>query len=365
MCGLRLSHRLLLRLLPRRSPGALGGLEPRATDATLLTLRRAVWCLPFLPKSMLVHPRGELLRRMTDVSSGVSTAEVPFASVSRLEPRNWTAVLGLDPWPRQPREIAASQSFNEMDQSAQEPASSGEIAPVKGPRPSANPVAGEFAPHQGPRLSANPVAARLPSASATRTGAASSFAPAADIPPGLSGWLTGAGLPLAGGGPDEDEAGGDYELIVGPLAAMVRSWRLAGGSGAQARPALLPPGGTGVLVPSAPQVTIVKESEGETILKATFPVGTTTMPEYVQRKFMTTFAARLGGGVPAAAASTGTCGTRLKGLAGELDPPALARGGGGRQTANLGAFARAIRLYSQHVRELLEADALTEFGVEA
>ena len=225
----------------------------------------------------------------------VALASVPLASMLRVEPRDWTAFQALNPWPHQAREIAQiSQLFSEMEQPAQEPASSGEIAPLP-----------------GPRLSANPVAARPPLASATRTGAASSYAPAAEGPAGLSGWLTGAGSLLAGGGGDEDEAGDENELIGGPWSAP--------------------------LPLSFPLATSPRESDDEIALKAAFAAGSTS----VQMELVTSRTARPGNGAPAAAASADTLSPRSASRA-ELVPAAVPLG-----VIDLDAIAWAIRLHNQ------------------
>ena len=210
----------------------------------------------------------------------VALASVPLASMLRVEPRDWTAFQALNPWPHQAREIAQLiQRFSDMEQSAPEPASSGEIAPLP-----------------GPRLSANPVAARPPLASATRTGAASSYAPAAEGPAGLSGWLTGAGSLLAGGGGDVDEACDGNELIGGPWSAA--------------------------LPLAAPLATSPRESDEEKKLKAAFAAGSTP----IQLEFATSKTARHGSAAPAAAVSTGIFSTRSSARARQLDPAALPRG---------------------------------------
>ena len=266
-------------------------------------------------------------------ASRVAFATVPLASVSRAKLRDGTAVL--------------AHNLNERNKAAQEPAPSSGIAPPPGPRPSASPAG-----------------ARPPLASATRAGSASSYAPAAEVPAGLSGLLTGAGLPLAGAGGDEDEAGDENELIGGPLGATDRSWRSAGsGSGAQVLPASLPPGGWAAPPAAAPLTTPVKESDDERMLKAAFAAGSILMPEFMQMQIMASMTARLTSAASAAAASTDILGARSSGLAGELVPAALALGGGCRQTANSDPIARAIRLHSQQDWESLEADARIELGV--
>ena len=224
----------------------------------------------------------------------VALATVPRASMTRVEPRDWTSFQALHPWPIQAREIAQIiQLFNEREQPEQEPASSGEIAPLP-----------------GPRLSANPVAARPPLASATRTGPASSYAPAAEVPAGLSGLRTDAGSPLAGGGGDGDEAGDENELIGGPWSAS--------------RPLAFP------------LATSPRESDDEKLLKAAFAARSTS----VQMEFVTG-TARPRSGAPADAASTDTFSPRSTGRV-ELEPAALPLG-----VIDLDAITWTIRLHSQ------------------